>query len=201
MNDEETPLYVAAVDGQVDEVAALLAAGADADEESAQGTPLCAAACWGHADVVRALLAAGADPQRAAEDDFTPLEWAVLGLHEEAAVALVEGGADPNGPGAPLVLAADRGALGVVRALLAHGADPSQRDEEGQTAREAAAGWVGADVEQELIASLSGDGPVELTRTPRAGGTERIEAFRPSAGVGAAIETGHAQIVALLGNG
>lgn len=201
MDDEDTPLYRAAIDGQVDAVAALLAAGADPNQESVQGTPLCAAACWGHAQVVRALLAAGADPQRAQDDDFTPLEWAVLGLHTEAAEALLAGGADADGPGAPLVLAADRGALGVVRALLAHGADPARRDEEGQTALEAAEGWAGVDAERELIAALSGEGPVEVTRTPCAGGTERIEAFRPSEGAGAVIETGHAQIVALLANG
>ena len=202
MNDEDTPLYAAAVDGQADEVAALLAAGADPNEESVQGTPLCAAACWGHTAVVRALLAAGADPELAQEHDFTPLEWAALGLHTDTAQALLEGGADANGHGAPpLVLAADRGALGVVRALLAHGADPSRRDDDGQTALDAAEDWAGVHVEAELVAALPGDGPVEVTRTLRDGGTERIEVMRPSAGHSAVIETGHAQIVALLGNG
>lgn len=201
MNDEDTPLYVAAVDGRADTVAALLAHGADPNEGSPQGTPLCAAACWGHADVVRALLAAGADPRRAIEGDYTPLEWAVLGLHEDVAVALLEAGADADGPGAPLVMAADRGALGIVRALLAHGADPARRGDDGETAREAAEGWVGADVERELTASLPPEGPIEVTRTPRADGTERVEVVRLREGVGAVMETGHAQIVALLGNG
>ncbi|MDA0178731.1 ankyrin repeat domain-containing protein [Solirubrobacter phytolaccae] len=195
-----TPLYDAALDGDAAEVQALLAAGAAPDEGDEDGTPLCAAACWSHTDAVRALLAGGAAPDYA-ENDLTPLVYAALRLDAATAVALLEAGANPNGEGAPLVRAAGRGALGVVRALLAHGADPALRDADGQTALEAAEAWVGEDVEQALVASLPGDGPVEVTREPLEDGTERIEVVRVEEGAVGELGTGHAQIVALLGNG
>ncbi|WP_232237323.1 MULTISPECIES: ankyrin repeat domain-containing protein [Actinoalloteichus] len=100
------PLYSAAVNGHTDAVRLLLAAGAVPDVESHggpdEGTPLCAAASWGHLDVVRLLLEHGADANLSeathpeADVDaagMTPLEWAVLGGHDEVVAALVEAGA------------------------------------------------------------------------------------------------------------
>src|SRR5712692_2661933 len=65
--ESTTPLYAAAVQGEVEIVSCLLEHGADPDTESlgeTEGTPLCAAAAWGYTDIVRALLEHGADPNR-----------------------------------------------------------------------------------------------------------------------------------------
>jgi ankyrin repeat protein len=200
---ESTPLYLAAVGGAADAVRALLAAGADPDEERlgpSDGTPLCGAACWGYEDAVRALLAGGADPNLAEADGFLPLQWAALGPHHGTAAALLEAGANPNPPCAPLVIAADRGALGLVQLLLDHGADPSLRDESGRTALEAAEAKAGTDIERSLAKAMHGVGPVEVRREPRPGGSELIEVSRSLARGRryASSETGHAQIAALL---
>ena len=66
-------LHVAALNGHVGEVKALLAKGADKDSRNARGqTPLYIAAKEGHLGVVNALLAEGADKTIAANDGATP---------------------------------------------------------------------------------------------------------------------------------
>jgi len=91
-----TPLYVAAVQGEVRVVRYLLEAGADPNKESAgetEGTPLCAAASWGHAEVVRLMLRYGADPnlvERAGEVPMAALAWARRNHHEEIVRMLLE---------------------------------------------------------------------------------------------------------------
>ncbi len=88
----------------------------------------------------RTLLKHGADPDRAGEDGFTPLLLAAgSGLWADACVeALLAGGADPNKPNragtTPLLLAAGRARSANLDILLAHGADPRQRDHYGQDA-------------------------------------------------------------------
>lgn len=82
-----TPLYRASVQDRVDNVRALLAAGADPNAESGtgeEGLPLCGAACWGHIDSVRELLAAGADPNLREDNGSgrTAAEWAQAGGHQ-----------------------------------------------------------------------------------------------------------------------
>ena len=199
-----TALYAAAVAGNAGRVRALLAAGGDANQDSAgpsDGTPLCGAAAWGREDTVRALLDGGADPNQAERDGFVPLEWAVRGMHYGAAFALLEAGADPNHPCAPLVIAADRGSIGFVRVLLAHGADPSLPDAGGRTALAAAEARAGMDIERVLTEELSGEGSVEVRREPRTEGSEWIEVSRANpdgGGHGTASENGHAQVVAVL---
>ncbi|MDH5264057.1 MAG: ankyrin repeat domain-containing protein [Betaproteobacteria bacterium] len=106
-----TALMVAAGLGNAPMVAALLAAGADANAVDARGfTPLYHA-CYnpdedrGYPDVVEALLAAGADKE------------ARIGFGVR-----------------PLMYAAGNGEAGVVQALLRAGADPAARNEGGRTA-------------------------------------------------------------------
>src|SRR5205085_9692461 len=103
-----------------------LCAGADANLLSAgpggEGTPLCAAACWGYVDVVRSLLAHGADVDQGEDEWWTPLRWAAAHGHEGVARELLAAGANPNLK-APIGDAARRGSIGVVGALLEHGAD------------------------------------------------------------------------------
>jgi ankyrin repeat protein len=96
-----TPLYTAAVQGEVEIVRLLLEAGADPNKESpgeTEGTPLCAAASWGRTEVVRLLLEHGADPnlpERANEVPMTALAWARRKHYDETARVLLDNGAIP----------------------------------------------------------------------------------------------------------
>ncbi|MFI5720579.1 ankyrin repeat domain-containing protein [Nocardia sp. NPDC051750] len=207
-----TPLYQAAVNGSTELVRLLLRHGADPNRPSdpiEEGLPLCAAACWNHAGVVSALLAGGADPdlpepphpeQRG--PGTSPLLWAAGNGHLETVDLLLAAGADPNIPGTPLTRAARRGCYGIVRSLLAHGAEPDHADDEGRTAAAIAAGLASAD----LVAVLAGQpgwGEHDYTvhRGPAGDGTERIT-LRYTDGDGGggetSIQNGHRAISALF---
>ena len=107
-----TALLFAARSGDVESARLLLAAGADVDDTGADGNPaLVVAAHGGHGSVAALLLRAGADPN-AAPLGYTALHAAVL------RGTLRDRGVPNDDPGAGLPL---------VRALLAHGADPDPR--------------------------------------------------------------------------
>ena len=112
-----TPLLLAAREGHVDSVKALLAAGADVNQPSAgdKTTPLLIATINGHFDLAMSLLDAGATANAAAENNATALyaalncEWAPKALYPqpraqmnqkttylELMKALLDKGADPN---------------------------------------------------------------------------------------------------------
>jgi ankyrin repeat protein len=112
-----TPLLLAAREGHVDAVQALLNAGADVNQVSAgdRTSPLLIATINGHFDLAMFLLDKGADPKAAAENNATPLygalnvEWAPKSLYPqprayvnqkttylEVIKALLDKGADPN---------------------------------------------------------------------------------------------------------
>jgi ankyrin repeat protein len=128
--EQTSPLYVAALSGDLAGIGAQLQAGADPNEESpaeGQGLPLCAAACWRNTEAVRALVAGGADPNRAedAGSGYTPLAWAVQNDDPETVRALLEAGADANRlvhGRSPLAIAKDLGAASAVAVLVSHGA-------------------------------------------------------------------------------
>src|SRR3954452_13768061 len=150
-----TPLYAASVSGHADVVSALLEAGADPNRISlgdSDGLPLCAAACWGHHETVGVLLEGGADPNLTESGDWTPLLWAAVGGHTSTVILLLDHVADPDAYSrtTPLWLAANRGAVDVVRALLAHGADPAKPNDQGSTPLDAALRWAGVDIETEM---------------------------------------------------
>lgn len=207
-----TALYAAAVAGRAEVVRALLAAGADPNLPSlgdSDGLPLCGAACWGHEETVAALLEGGADPDGVESRDWTPLKWAVSGGHTATAARLLEAGADPNLPTrtSPLYLAAARGAVGLVRTLLRHGADPAATAEGGETALEAALRWTGTDIEAELRARkrelYSEPGyEIVISRREQDDGTELITALAGRGaefgGTTSELQTGHGAIATLL---
>merc|ERR1711935_1062903 len=94
-----TPLYIAAQDGHVDAVRALLEQNADPNlaRTDIGATPLYIAAINGHVDAVRALLEQNADPNIARTDNgATPLYMAAAFGHVDAVRALLEQNANPN---------------------------------------------------------------------------------------------------------
>ena len=107
----------AARQGAREAVAALAEAGADLDATDPDGsTALALAAINGHADVVALLLESGANPNLADRTGMTPL-YAAVDLHT---MQLGFGRPDPP----PATIA---GSVDMVKALLAHGADPNAR--------------------------------------------------------------------------
>lgn len=140
-----TPLLFAAQQGDVESGRALLAAGADVNGSRATDglTPLMVAAAGGRAAFAVLLMEGGANPGLADRSGYTALHYAALDATGAALVkALLDRGAAANArttrdtrdnttsgvsvKGAtPLFLAASRGHVETVRALLAGGADPS----------------------------------------------------------------------------
>jgi len=112
-----TPLHLAARQGQLDAVKALLEAGADLNQPSAGDhiTPITIAIVNGHYDLAKFMLDKGADPRLAEDNGVTPLyavlncQWAPKALYPqprayeqqqttylELMKALLDKGADPN---------------------------------------------------------------------------------------------------------
>jgi ankyrin repeat protein len=96
------------------------------------------AATWGGAHVVEALLRAGADPNVPDREGTTALYRAAVAGDEAMVCVLLAAGADPDlesvaeSEGLPICAAASWGYAGVVRELLAHGADPNRREDRGE---------------------------------------------------------------------
>ncbi|SBT93773.1 Ankyrin repeat-containing protein [Streptomyces sp. DI166] len=92
----------------------------------------------GDATTVKTLLRSGASPQGRDNEGTTPLYLASVQGEAEVARLLLEAGACPDeesrGPGSegtPLCAAACWGHTATVRELLAHGADPNLREDQG----------------------------------------------------------------------
>ena len=126
----DTPLTAAAHAGRTEEVQALLARGADANAPDRHGFPaLTWAARQGHVTTLRALLDGGADvnARDRAVNGWTPLMHAIHKEQNQAALALLDHGADPStragNDATALMLAAGQGNVEITRALLAHGVD------------------------------------------------------------------------------
>ncbi len=161
-DEQETPLITAASYGDAAVARVLIEAGANLEARAADdsggvpgGTALLHAAVFGMTNVVDVLVAAGArvngiEEAAAAGDvggrlEDAPAEARVRALvmaadHQRLAVidALVASGtpvdaADPVFGGHALRTAAANGRPASVRRLLAHGADPGVRDEQGRT--------------------------------------------------------------------
>jgi ankyrin repeat protein len=158
-----TPLLFAAQQGDVESGRLLLQAGSDVNDHSGadRKTALAVAAASGSRDFCDLLLDNGADPDLGDEGGFTALHYAALAANGADIVrALLSHAAHPNPrttkdsreyvyagvnlTGAtPLFLAASRGNVETVRALLAGGADPFMTTEKG-TAPLHVATWGGS---------------------------------------------------------
>jgi ankyrin repeat protein len=135
---EDDPLVVAAGDGNLAGVQALLDRGADPNQaDESQTTPLMAASWGGHAEVARLLLDVGARPNEGDASRATPLMAASLGGHLPVVQLLLAHDADVrirdvDGDDA-LSFAVFGGSTEVAEFLLEQGVDPNGRNALGQT--------------------------------------------------------------------
>jgi ankyrin repeat protein len=101
-------------------------------------TPLLFAARSGDAESARLLLAAGADVNDALPNGMTALVEAAHSGQEAVGILLLDSGADANAAEvgySALHAAVLRGSLGLVKALLAHGANPNAQITKGTPVR------------------------------------------------------------------
>jgi uncharacterized protein len=145
----ELDVFEAAALGRIDRLAAILAADPSlATARSADGfTALHYPAFFGIGDAAgasRALIAAGADVNARSTNPLSvrPIHSAVAGDHDDVVAVLVDAGADVNVTQrhgwTPLHGAAQNGSLASVERLLAAGADPAARNDDGTSALELA---------------------------------------------------------------
>jgi ankyrin repeat protein len=90
-----TPLILAAYNGQLEMVKALIKNGADLDQSFTQGAAIHGAAFKGHMEIVKLLVESGAKLDVPDKNQTTPLMYATLFKHTEVAKYLYENGADP----------------------------------------------------------------------------------------------------------
>ena len=92
-----TPLAAAALQGKVDVIEVLVAAGADVDDPDQTGTtPLMVAAAQGHTPAVEALIRRGANPNVQDRTGMTPLMAAASSGRADMVTFLIDKGADVN---------------------------------------------------------------------------------------------------------
>ncbi len=191
-DDGEFPLYKAVKNSNA-MVQLLLAHGTEVTLLNRDGShALHYCACWGHTVRLKALLEAGVPADLLEEPAMTALDYACGNGHYECAKILLQAGADPQGA---LFRAADYGSLSVVELLLAYGADPEQRDEQGRAPRDYALEWL-PDLWLRLRERMSQYGRVRHRWHLNARG-ERVLHAR-SGNLTDTRADGHAQIVARL---
>ena len=153
----ETPLHHALQLRSTGMVAFLLARGADVNQRDRDGwTPLMTAAYGDDAADVKVLIAHGADANAVSAQNFTPLGIATQYGKSKAALALIEGGADPARPigdagYTPLMLATANHDAQVARALIQKGADVNAHNSGGVTALMIAAAGSRAEMVELLV--------------------------------------------------
>lgn len=138
----EVDIHLAASQGNVDLVVALLSSGAYANNPDVRGpggwTPLLCAVEGGHAEVVTVLLESGAKTSAAIDEGFTALHISARDGKCAIAEMLVKAGSDlvavTHTTGAtPLHLAAEGGHSAIMTVLIEAGADLDYRTHEGDT--------------------------------------------------------------------
>lgn len=142
------PMYTALVYHHPEVVIALLDAGVDINAFSRLGTPLCEAIRVSEEILAMQLLARGADVNLQKEmTEGTPLLYAIDHQMDTIVKMLLERHADANRrgkiyrsqPKIPLLLAAERGNLEIVRLLIEAGARVNEQDDGGFSALHCAA--------------------------------------------------------------
>jgi ankyrin repeat protein len=129
-----TPIVLATMAGNLDNVGLLLSHGAKASVEAAAE-----AVTFGDADVLRALIAGGAAVSGTESTGVNLLHWATITNRTAVIPILITAGVpidDEDGFGfTPLMYAAtlDQGETGALEALLKAGADRTIKNEEGRT--------------------------------------------------------------------
>jgi hypothetical protein len=132
-----SPLYLAALAGDRDNIASLLARGADPNRP--MNIIGAFPSTMGNIATVKALLAGGADIHATDPDNMTPLHWAVVAHRPEVMKALLDGGAKVNVVDrfgyTPLLYAStiDFGDAESAATLLKAAADPAIKDKKGKT--------------------------------------------------------------------
>ena len=128
-------LHDAVADGDVERVQQLIAEGVDMNALYDGTTPLHRAVARGHLKVVRMLLSLGADIEARSAIGTTPLYWAAEHRRDAIVEALCNAGANvntvnprPQMEDTPLHEVAGMGCSGIVRILLATGADIEAED-------------------------------------------------------------------------
>ncbi|NOX93493.1 MAG: ankyrin repeat domain-containing protein [Gammaproteobacteria bacterium] len=137
-----TALIVAATAGHYAVVELLLENGANAQvRDESGGAPLVNAVYFGHSETVQLLLDNLLKDKASGLDKRDGEELLMLGAglgHTDIVSLMVKAGIDVNGRGlkqrTPLMAAAAFDRPEVAKVLLAQGADPAARDEDGQTA-------------------------------------------------------------------
>jgi ankyrin repeat protein len=142
---DASPLFLAALAGDRDNIALLLAKGADPNRKMDligmfPSSPLFTAVGFGDPAILQALLQGGANIHETDQDGMTALHWAVVANHPKAVKALLAAGADVNAVDhfgyTPLLYAAtiDFGDSETAKTLLQAGADLNIKDKRGKTA-------------------------------------------------------------------
>uniref|UniRef100_A0A7N6BUP9 KAP NTPase domain-containing protein n=1 Tax=Anabas testudineus TaxID=64144 RepID=A0A7N6BUP9_ANATE len=134
----QTPLMVAAEQGNLDIVQELIRRGANVNLDDVDcWTALISAAKEGHIEVVRELLENNANLEHRDMGGWTALMWAAYKGRTDVARLLLEKGANPNITGQysvyPIIWAAGRGHAEIVHLLLQHGAKVNCSDKYGTT--------------------------------------------------------------------
>ncbi|CAK6956928.1 kinase D-interacting substrate of 220 kDa B [Scomber scombrus] len=134
----QTPLMVAAEQGNLEIVQELIRRGANVNFDDVDcWTALISAAKEGHIEVVRELLENNANLEHRDMGGWTALMWAAYKGRTDVAQMLMEKGANPNITGQysvyPIIWAAGRGHAEIVHLLLQHGAKVNCSDKYGTT--------------------------------------------------------------------
>ena len=129
-----SPIVLASMAGDVENVRLLLSHGAKASAEAAAE-----AVTFGHADVLAALIAGGADVSGVESTGISLLHWATITNRTAVIPVLLAAGVPLNAVDGfgftPLMYAAtlDHGETGALEALLKAGADRGIKNEDGRT--------------------------------------------------------------------
>jgi len=136
--DGDTPIIVAAANGNRDIVETLCSAGADINYKSPKGhSAIDRAAFNGHELIVDYLIMHGADINTSNDNLETPLTIAIGCGHKKVAKLLIEKGANiflGSKTFTPLTLAADKGFVEIIQSLIDRGVDVNREDADRRTA-------------------------------------------------------------------